>query len=49
VHQVGDKKRLYYDARSTNHQDLCKGLIYYEILKTEFNQIYIERPVRTAQ
>jgi hypothetical protein len=20
VHQVGDKPRLYYDARSTNHQ-----------------------------
>jgi len=22
LHQVGDKPRLYYDARSTNHQDL---------------------------
>jgi hypothetical protein len=22
VHQVGDQPRLYYDARSTNHQDL---------------------------
>jgi hypothetical protein len=21
VHQVGDQPRLYYDARSTNHQD----------------------------
>jgi len=22
VHQVGDQTRLYYDARSTNHQDV---------------------------
>jgi len=22
MHQVGDQTRLYYDARSTNHQDL---------------------------
>jgi len=22
VHQVGDDPRLYYNARSTNHQDL---------------------------
>jgi hypothetical protein len=22
VHQVGDQPRLYYDARSTNHQDI---------------------------
>jgi len=22
VHQVGDQQRLYYDARSTNHQEL---------------------------
>jgi len=21
MHQVGDQPRLYYDARSTNHQD----------------------------
>jgi len=26
VHQVGDQPRLYYDARSTNHQDLCYGV-----------------------
>jgi len=24
VHQVGDQTRLYYDARSTNHQDELK-------------------------
>ena len=22
MHQVGDQPRLYYDARSTNHQDI---------------------------
>jgi hypothetical protein len=22
MHQVGDQPKLYYDARSTNHQDL---------------------------
>jgi len=26
VHQVGDQPRLYYDARSTNHQEQTKGL-----------------------
>ena len=26
VHQVGNQPRLYYDARSTNHQDLIFNL-----------------------
>jgi len=26
VHQVGDQPRLYYDARSTNHQDVIFAL-----------------------
>jgi len=25
VRQVGNQSRLYYDARSTNHQDLERG------------------------
>ena len=29
VHQVGDQPRLYYDARSTNHQEL-HSLFYLE-------------------
>jgi hypothetical protein len=32
MHQVGDQPRLYYDARSTNHQDFsrCEYLIKVE-------------------
>jgi len=29
VHQVGNQPRLYYDARSTNHQDLFYFFITY--------------------
>jgi len=30
VHQVGDQTRLYYDARSTNHQDLQSTRSFHE-------------------
>jgi len=26
VHQVGNQPRLYYDARSTNHQDIIDSV-----------------------
>jgi len=36
VHQVGDKPRLYYDARSTNHQ-----VKFYVIHAVHFLTFYI--------
>jgi len=27
VHQVGDQPRLYYAARSTNHQDIPDNIV----------------------
>jgi len=33
VHQVGDQPRLYYDARSTNHQDSL--LWFWELSQTQ--------------
>jgi hypothetical protein len=37
VHQVGDQPRLYYDARSTNHQDTkCVFRFSVQLLSEEF-------------
>jgi len=29
VHQVGNQPRLYYDARSTNHQELLQSFVFF--------------------
>jgi len=37
VHQVGDKKKLYCDARSTNHQDMSASRSYnFRIVSLQF-------------
>jgi hypothetical protein len=53
VHQVGDQPRLYYDARTTNHQD-SQLMLYREIIAVcsvwaerrilEINSIKCRRP-----
>jgi len=38
VHQVGDQKRLYYDGRSTNHQD--KTSLYLDLSNLEEDSMF---------
>jgi hypothetical protein len=56
VHRVGDQPRLYYDARSTNHQDYLrssgfKGMLlkFVKYFETQPVKQFSERPPITTK